>query len=153
MLSRVYPNWVSGGPRVLFLLLLLLLLLQFLLFVLLLHPLHIPQYLLPRLPSRNLLPPPAHIFPRVIQADKLFRCCDVVGVWKVNKVSKGELVSSKESAIAEPLLIDFQNFFKLSCMQVDIIAIFFIQGKGQMAVQGTARGVESMLLIVKPLFN
>jgi hypothetical protein len=37
-------------------------------------------------------------------------------------------------------------------MNINII-IFFTQGKGQMTEQGPAQRVESMLLVVEPLFN
>jgi hypothetical protein len=65
----------------------------------------------------------------------------------VNKVSKSELVPSKELAFAKPLLVDFQDFFQLSFLSVDITHVFIKQRKGQVAEQCPAWRIKGMLLM------
>uniref|UniRef100_A0A0E0QM50 Uncharacterized protein n=1 Tax=Oryza rufipogon TaxID=4529 RepID=A0A0E0QM50_ORYRU len=82
-----------------------------------------------------------------------FRCHKVVGVWQVNKVSKGELVPSKELTLTKPLFIDFKDFFQFSFLCVDIIIVVILHRKGQVAKQCPARRIKRMLLMTEPLFN
>uniref|UniRef100_A0A0E0ENR9 Uncharacterized protein n=1 Tax=Oryza meridionalis TaxID=40149 RepID=A0A0E0ENR9_9ORYZ len=81
------------------------------------------------------------------------KCHKVVGVWQVNKVSKGELVPSKELTLAKPLFIDFKDFFQFSFLSVDIIIVVILHRKGQVAKQCPARRIKRMLLMTEPLFN